>query len=159
MSKYFPYGVVGPSTIPDVADKILNECFEIFTELNLRACLCFGLCLGFVRDGGYIEGDNDLDLVVISQTGGLMPNLMEAMTAHGFTLKQTYPPPPNNVHFIKDGILVDIYLRTGGEYIDQFDEVRYKGSMYPIPSPIGAYLTECYGDWKTKADEETKYYG
>ena len=63
--KKYPYGIVGPSTIPETADRVLDEFFQIAKQLKIRTCLSAGLCLGFVRDGGYIEGDNDLDVIVI----------------------------------------------------------------------------------------------
>lgn len=35
----------------------------------------------------------------------------------------------------------------------------YKGREYPVPSPVGEYLSACYLSWKAKEDEVTHYYG
>ena len=155
--KWKPYGTEEPGEIPEVADRVLDEFFCIMKGLKLWAYLAFGLCLGFVRDKAYILGDNDLDLVVLTQTGGLTPDVNEALEKHGFVRKMSYPMPSGNTHFVKDGILLDIYFRTGGKYYGVRGRVRYKGRVYPIPYNTDEYLTECYGDWRTKGTVSARY--
>ena len=48
------------------ADEILEDFDSAARSLNLKPFLLAGTCLGMVRDGGYIENDNDMDLGVIS---------------------------------------------------------------------------------------------
>ena len=149
MGKYFPYGIKGPSTIPAVADTILDEFIGIAKELRLPVYLAFGLCLGFVRDKGYIVGDNDLDVAVVTPTGGFTPDMGDMLKKHGFTRKQAYPPPSNNTHFIKNNILLDIYSRNNGGFYIAGSTVEYKKRVYPVPHPVEAYLTNVYDTWKT----------
>lgn len=156
--KRYPYGIVGPSTIPEVADKVLDEFFEIAERLRIRACLAAGLCLGFVRDGGYIDGDNDLDMVAIC-TGDERNNLTNALKEHDFNVGRSFPPPHNNAHFHKNRILVDIYFRALGEYYSQFGSVQYKGKSYPVPHPVEKYLSVCYTNWRVKENQAIRYYG
>ena len=68
--KIHPYGTVNPISLAVVADDVLDEFFEIANRLKIKAFLMYGLCLGFVRDGEYIEGDNDLDVGVICNKKG-----------------------------------------------------------------------------------------
>ena len=159
MSKYFPYEVKAPKSIPEIADGVLDEFFAVVDKLNIRACLAYGSCLGFVRDGGYIDGDNDHDVVVILQTDELRTKLSESLTEHGFVIGQKYPPPLNNTHFVKNGVLLDIYFRADGEYYKKFGYVEYKGKKYPVPHPVEEYLSKCYTNWKVPSDEMGHYFG
>jgi len=156
--KKYPYGIVGPSIIPKTTDKVLDEFFQITKQLKIRTCLAAGLCLGFVRDGGYIDGDNDLDMVAIC-TDDERNKLTNALKEHGFDAGRSFPPPHNNAHFHKNRILVDIYFRTPGKYYSQFGSVVYKGKSYPVPYPVEKYLSTCYTNWRVKENQAIQYYG
>ena len=155
--KKHPYGIVDPSIIPETADKILDDFFQITEQLKIRSCLAAGLCLGFVRDGGYIDGDNDLDVVAIC-VGDKKDKLINTLKEHNFSLGRSFPPPHNNAHFHKDKILIDIFFREAKRFYSEFESVQYKGKLYPIPSPIGEYLSTCYTNWKIKEDEVIHYW-
>lgn len=155
--KKYPYGIVGPSTIPETADRVLDEFFQIAKQLKIRTCLSAGLCLGFVRDGGYIDGDNDLDVVAIC-SGDKRDELINSLKEHDFIPGRSFPPPHNNAHFHKDKILVDIFFREEKGFYSQFESVQYKGKLYPIPNPIEGYLSICYTNWKVKENEAIHYW-
>lgn len=156
--KHSPYGILEPIKISGIADKILDEFFQIIKQLKIRACLAYGLCLGLIRDGAYIEGDNDLDMVVVSN-GEEKIRLIDTLKKNGFTQGRSFSPPYNNTHFHKDRILIDIYFRESNGFYSNFDSVQYKGKTYPTPSPIKKYLTACYSNWQIKEDKATRYYG
>jgi len=156
--KCFPYGVVGPSKILDIADSILDEFFQIAGRLEIKACLAFGLCLGFVRDGGYIDGDNDLDVVVVIPSEEVKMTLVNELIKCGFKQGESYPMPSYNVHFYKNEILLDIYFRQQGKFYLNFDTVKYNDKTYPVPHPVEEYLGACYSNWKVKEEQETRYY-
>ena len=155
--KHYPYGILEPMKIPEIADTILDEFFQIAEQLKIRACLAYGLCLGFVRDGAYIKGDNDLDIIVVSNKKEKI-KLIDALEKNGFTQGRSFSPPRNNTHFHKDRILVDIYFRELKKFYSNFDSVQYKGKTYSTPSPIEEYLSACYSNWKIKEEEATHYY-
>ena len=155
--KQYPYGILEPADIPEIADRILGKFFQIAKQSKIRACLAYGLCLGFVRDGTYIEGDNDLDIIVVNN-GEEKSKLIDAFEKNGFTQGRSFSPPYNNTHFHKDRILVDIYFRELKKFYSNFDSVQYKGKAYPTPSPIEEYLSACYTNWKIKEGEATHYY-
>jgi len=155
--KQYPYGILEPADIPEIADKILDEFFQITRQLKIRACLAYGLCLGLVRDGSYIEGDNDLDVIVIGN-GEEKTRLAAILEKNGFTQGRSFSSPYNNTHFHKDRILVDIYFRKLKRFYSDFDSVQYGKKTYPTPGPIEEYLSACYSNWKIKEDEATRYY-
>ena len=157
MGKDFPYGIVCLCTAPVVADKVLSECFKLAESIHLRICLAYGLCLGFVRDGGYIVGDNDLDMIAITDTGGPTPFVDKAFIDAGFKRGASFPPPLSNVHYHKGRILVDIHFRESVNLYRKFDVVTYKGILYATPHPIDAYLVACYGDWRKKGTKSATY--
>ena len=94
--KKHPYGIIDPSLQIDVADSILDEIFQITQELKIKACLVFGLCLGFVREGNYLENDNDLDVGVICN-GENKSTLIDSLKKNGFNQGRSYCY--NNTHF------------------------------------------------------------
>ena len=144
-----PYGTVSPALHPAVADSVLDEFFQIIKQLKMVAVLEYGLCLGFVRDGKYIEGDNDLDVGVVcsdSKKRKLITRLEEQGFIRGRSFYQS------NTHFYKNKILVDVHFRTSDYgFYTKLENVSYKGKEYPVPSPVGAYLTIRYSNWQIKA--------
>lgn len=155
--KRHPYGIIDPSLRVNIADSILDEFFQITKQLGIKACLAAGLCLGFVRDGGYIDGDNDLDVIVIC-IGDKRDKLISTLKEHDFIPGRSFPSPHNNAHFHKDKILVDIFFREEKGFYSQFESVQYKEKFYPIPSPIEGYLSICYTNWKVKENEAIHYW-
>ena len=156
MANIFPYGTVEPAKAVKAADKVLNNYFTIARGLGIPSCLAYGLCLGFIRDGGYISGDNDLDVVAITPTNWLTQELLDALTANGFKRGEVFHPPHNNAHFHRDNILLDIFFRKPETYYGVFDTVMYGGGIYPVPYPVEDYLVANYDNWKVKADRDGK---
>jgi len=147
IDKQFPYGVTSPASIPETADRVLDEYFEITARLGIRAAIILGVCCALYRDGEYFPGDNDIDVVAIVGDDLDRKYLIKKLIAAGFLMGRTYRT--NNTHFVKDGILLDVFWRTGREpFYREFGSVPYKTTAYPIPSPIDEYLTACYGDWR-----------
>ncbi len=153
--KKHPYGTIDPFSRVDIADNIMDEIFQIAGQLKMKAFLVFGLCLGFIREGGYIEGDNDLDIGVACN-GEEKDRMIDSLKKKGFNQGRSYRH--HNTHFHKNKILVDIYFLESKGFYSSFDSVEYKGKTYPVPSPVKEYLSTCYTNWKIKEDEVTHYY-
>jgi len=148
--KQFPYGIVSPAAIPDVADSILDEYFSITEKLGIKACLALGLCLGFVRDGAYLIGDNDLDVIAIVNQQERIA-LTNAMINSDY-FQGLYFAGTENAHFVKRRILVDIYFRTATGFYAELGGVNYRGKTYPVPLQFDQYLTTCYSNWRVPGD-------
>lgn len=154
---FMPYGVVSPATIPDVADAILAEYFDLTYKLGIKAAIILGTCLGFYRDGTYLPGDNDLDVVAIADDED-RAYLTKKLIASGYLMGRSYPS--SNTHFVKDGILLDVFWRKAEGFYAEFGGVPYKSTAYPIPAKTDEYLTVCYRDWRDKSNiVESKYEG
>lgn len=133
-----------PFIIPESADKMLSEYFDVAEDLGTRTCLYYGTVLGFVRDNAYIEGDNDIDIAVF---GGL-PALSAGLIKAGFTYLVL---AKNNIHFMKYQVLLDIYFNDFRlQFFHQFDKIIYKDRSYFVPHPVFDYLEDRYGNWRVK---------
>lgn len=151
--KKHPYGIIDPFLQVDVADIILDEFFQITGQLKIKACLVFGLCLGFVREGKYLENDNDLDVGVICN-GENKNMLINALKKNGFNQGRSYR---HNTHFHKNKVLVDIFFLEAKGFYSNFDSVQYKGKAYPVPCPVKEFLNACYSNWKIKEMQKARY--
>ena len=150
--KLFPYDTIGIAEIPDIADRILDEYFRITSKLGIRACLIYGVCLGFVRDGDYLAVDNDLDVAAIVNEEKWIA-LTQAMVGNGFEQKDVFPLD-QHTHFVKDRILVDVFWRKAKGFYSEFESIECKGKSYPVPAPIDEYLTAVYGgNWRVDDPE------
>lgn len=157
--RHLPKGVIEPFLNADIADNVLNEAFRITNELKIKAFLVFGTCLGFVRDGGHIKGDDDIDIGVICPEGK-KDMLTGAFLENGFTRNmKRFERYHSNFHFYKDKILMDIYFCEEGKFYSRLESILHKGIKYPIPYPVDKYLSTCYSNWKVKEKQVTQYYG
>lgn len=125
----------------EIADEVLMDVVDEAATLNAPVCLMYGVCLGFVRDGGYVPYDNDIDIHVYT-TVNEWKRLMCSLKKRGFVI------PDNNdgAHIIKNKIMVDISRLD--EPSPQFDVVTYNGIQFNVPHPVEAYLESVYGDWQ-----------
>lgn len=141
------YGNIDPFKIPDTADKVLNEYWDIADALKIETFLFEGTCLGFVRDGGYIIADNDIDVGIL----GSLEELTARLVKDGFEHKTDWCE--KHRHFLKYSILLDVSYPLHPwqlELLHSFDKVTYKGRAYNVPHPVEDYLKQNYGDWRIK---------
>jgi len=153
-----PNGRIDPFEQVDIADNVLNEVFRTTERLKVKAFLMYGTCLGFIRDGGYIKGDNDLDIGVICRKKK-MKKLIRRLMKNGFTQRGRFWRYRNNIHVYKDRILIDFYFCKSGEFYSSLEYVQYKGKKYPVPCPVKQYLSACYSNWEKKEKQVSHYYG
>ena len=143
--RYHPYGNIDPFRAPEAADKVLTEYWDIAESMKIKTFLYYGTCLGIVRDGGYIIGDNDIDVGIL---GDRIGELATMLIKSGFEKKRQHK---RNWHFFKYDILLDIYFGIRNlRFLQPLGEVTYKGRVYTVPHPVGGYLEGLYGDWKIK---------
>lgn len=150
--------IIEPFLWDEIADETLNEVFLITEQIEIKAFLAFGTCLGLIRDGGYIKGDNDLDIGIICEKRE-RKILANSLEENGFIAgrgkrRNHYAKR----HFFKNDILVDIFFYLAGKFYSNFDYVQYKEEMYALPHPVEEYLSACYSNWKTKENETAHYY-
>ena len=141
--------MANPCDVIETADKVLDEFVAVAESLRIKYFLYLGTCLGFIRDGGYIKGDNDIDVAVICNSQEL-EKLFEVLTrGHGFKLGERRGA---NCHFHKDGILLDVWFKSGDKikpFLESPQIFLYKDKKYNIPNPVEGFLRLHYGsNWR-----------
>lgn len=153
----------------DHADSALNLFADVAGALGLKWFLFAGTCLGLYRDGGYIEGDNDID-VGVEATEDELTQLWDALDVQGFKLgrwcentdgtknRHTYWHP-EVAHPDAGGMLVDVfYTFTEGEqnFLVNLGQITYGDRNYLVPYPVQDYLQHTYENWWEKTDRKAK---
>ena len=160
-----------PCDAPDVARGVLAELTEVLERLKIRHFICDGTLLGFVREGGFIQGDNDIDLRL--ERHAINDDLLDAIRAAGFSLlrRDWINGKQVNVALRKQGIAIDLmgtdfqpgqtvfhighYPRGILSYRQPFHGVEkrdFDGLSLWLPQNPEIELAANYGpDWRTPA--------
>lgn len=136
------------------ANKVLFEFDEIARKMGIQCFLLAGVCLGFVRDKGYIKGDNDID-VGIKCSKEKREKFFRKLEKSGFRRGAT---PGGNRHYLKNKILIDVFFRgknIQNPYADSFRKIVYNKREFNVFKKVEEYLTSKYGKWKIPIDAKT----
>lgn len=142
-----------PSTAKQDADKVLFEFDDIARKMGILYFLVAGTCLGFVRDKGYIKGDNDID-IGIKCGGEKREEFFTELQKSGF-IKDGVPCARLGInrHFLKNKILIDVFFagkNIENPYAGSFRKIVYNGRAFDIFAKAEEYLAHIYGNWKIK---------
>lgn len=156
--KYF-----NPYNVKEDADKVLEEWDDVCTELEIKHLLIYGTCLGFYRDGGYIQHDNDIDVAVVCTPAGheAMSRALLKLGFYGRVHSGTNEAVDKN--YYKREVMLGInfipvssspwalehWARDESFAFSSFDTVTYNGRMYNLIHPVEPYLEWMYGTWRT----------
>jgi len=69
----------------------LRDFMEESSKLGMRPFLMWGTLLGFIRDGGFLVHDYDIDLGIFLEDYGKKNDLIRAMTARGYRVRHDVP--------------------------------------------------------------------
>jgi len=145
----------------DSALNVLNYIDRVLKEEGISPFLISGTLLGIIRDGGFIENDNDLDIGVWSdQTNE--KNLLKLLEKHE-RFRTVYALQHMVQVTDKSGIVVDVFIHykegrnvwhgtdTHRWYNSAFTikELYFANQTYFIPGNPYEYLKENYGIWQT----------
>ena len=139
-----------PFTAKAEADKALKEFDEVANELGISHFLWGGTCLGIVRDGTWLEVDEDIDMGINCSKDD-EKKFFEKLVEKGFIRRGSYG-------LWRYGLKFDVYSRFNRGlldnylcYLEKLETVEYGGNKYPIPSPVDGFLSKKYGkDWRIK---------
>ena len=128
-------------------EKFIGEVCERLSRSNLKIFCAYGTLLGFVREGGIIPYDLDIDMGVIDEKGFSWDKLDEAMSELGFKVRhyflykntiteKTYEKEKVTIDFfrykkVKDELKGFVYFKD--ETISYKDEDDYSVKINRIP--------------------------
>jgi len=162
--------MVNPCDAKEKADQVLRLLKSTVESLGCDLVLLRGTCLGFVRDGDFIENDNDIDVGIIS---GSLECLGEEKEIVSERLLEAGFKCPNPVllagqeHWWAHNSDIMFCIRWIFEFpnapgfshlcfLKSFDEVTYNEETYNVPHPVEVYFgyfyrPELYGGvgWRT----------
>lgn len=149
---------INPCSDKDKADKVLFEFDDLAKSCGIEYTLLVGTCLGFVRDGGYIKGDNDIDVSVKCEETK-RERFFDKLKEHSFA-RNTIPGgmKGENNHFLKSGILMDVWhgKYANSKFLSELKEIEYEGRKFKIPKDVEGYLKYTYGNWRVPAKTKPK---
>lgn len=148
---------VCPYDAPEIADSILETVDDLCEEFDLTFFLFAGVCLGFYREGDYIERDNDIDIAIIANKTEYL-SLIKRLLQLDF--QESVFEPYKLLHLRRNNMLLDL-RRVGKAFpyvvpsprqytFRKFDIITHCGRDYNVPGPIEKYLEHNYGEWKVQ---------
>ncbi len=151
-----------------VAEALLKEAKQILDQLGLAFFLRHGTCLGAVRDGAFIEWDDDLDIGSVIGLHGLTEKRVheaaEVFKEHDFDAEVIDSELHLSVDLKKFGTQMDwtcyrviddsIYqwpvIKIPASLHEDLKEIDFLGEKFHVPNPPEEYLRLKYGpDWMT----------
>lgn len=157
--------------LPNGAENVMEKCCNIIKDLDVNYRLTDGTILGLYRGGEFIAHDNDIDIDIISDNK--VKEIESIFKSIGMKLgrKVIYKGKVQQIiYYTSDYIIFDIviwHLDEDGKLYnyserdyervqnpkffkkDKLEFIEFKGSKYPMPTPIEEWLEMRYGeDWK-----------
>ena len=141
----------------------LKEILDIMNAHNIKVSPACGSLLGIVRDGNFIDWDEDIDLNILMEDIDEFKDSLWDLKERGFELFRCHRC--GHLYSItKDGEYVDFYImekispevRTNmgpdfvlDKHLVNLMDWDFKGLRIQVPIEYESYLELMYGDWKT----------
>tara|TARA_R110001606_G_scaffold319062_1_gene465945 strand:- start:24654 stop:26051 length:1398 start_codon:yes stop_codon:yes gene_type:complete len=155
-----------PATAPFTQDGALRALCEIGEVLEAHALAFFlagGTLLGFVRNGGPLGQDRDVDIGIFAEQPGI-PDIAGILRTHPAILLPPSASPGDRYFAVRcQGIAVDIFLHDRKQGAVSFGfshtpgdiqwrlapfgltSASFHGRNWMLPDPAGQYLSGLYG--------------
>ena len=163
--------VITENFVPvEIRIEIFREVYDLIIEMGLRVWITNGTLLGAIREGAFIESDDDIDMDMLE------PDFLEAMYALkeklmdlGYVVRLVDGKNPK-MNFFKEGFKTSIgALKIQGSWltrpiqkypkklVDNNLLINFYGIKCLAPHPPEAFLEHVYGpSWKIPYKEERK---
>ncbi|MCG7496848.1 hypothetical protein MHO82_08235 [Vibrio sp. Of7-15] len=166
---YFKFDINKP--LPKGAYRVMNNCCDILSKLDLKYRLTDGTVLGLYREGAFIAHDNDIDVDVFDVNEKEINKIKNEFKKNGYSIGRiatNFGLTQQVVFYNDENIIFDIlfwykngkkyenfseqgFLRAQDEkYFNDLSIFNYDNHDYFIPGHIEEWLVVRYGpDWKT----------
>ena len=153
---------------PIAAAERLIDIKRILDQLGAVFFIASGTCLGAVRDGQFIEWDDEMDMGSVIGLNGLDEKTIDrgiaAFEDNGYYVHVDRSSRHIGVHVVKSSIRADwtchrivgdsVFqypgVRTPLELFTQLKEIDFIGEKFLVPNPPEKYLETKYGpNWAT----------
>lgn len=160
------------SQIPkEIKVLVFQNTIDLLEQNGLHPFLCFGLLLGYVREGDFMDHDADFDFGFFYQPG-LVERLNSIFLKHEFDILIYEPSPWPCRLFARhrsSGLGIDIVIfneqkqvfQTYIRYLNHlivrnrskfgFKKIFFHNREIKIPHPPEVFLDENYGNWREKS--------
>ncbi len=153
---------------PTAAAERLIDIKRILDQLGAVFFIASGTCLGAIRDGQFIEWDDEMDMGSVIGLNGLDEKTIDrgiaAFEDNGYYVHVDRSSRHIGVHVVKESIRADwtchriigdsVFqypgVRTSLELFTQLKEIDFIGEKFLVPNPPEKYLETKYGsNWAT----------
>ena len=162
-----------------LGEQLLFAILDVLAERGVRCYVDHGTLLGFVRDGGLMPWDDDIDLSVLESDRDRVLDAVPTIAARlpcqnevrwsGHFMRQRkgkllgvtfvfevragaeFKPVPAAVWFtsFRNGFAEQFINLAPEHHFQSAEFVTFKGRRLAVPADWDAYLTFHYGDWRT----------
>lgn len=147
----------------DIAFLNLKDLAVVLEKHGIPLCPCFGTLLGIIRDNDFIDWDEDIDLMVLSEDKEELLDSFWDLREIGFdVIRQdrcyhTISVMRNGEYIdfnIMDSVSPELRTDYGGgfffeKHLTDLIEWDFMGLKVMIPKDYEEYLSFMYGDWRT----------
>ena len=98
--------------------EVLGNVVNILEKNGINTFCAYGTLLGFIRDGGFIKNDSDIDMGIVSTDDFSWDRLEEVLTYIGLKKTRHFELNDNITEqsYIMNGVNIDFFLYTETEY-------------------------------------------
>jgi len=162
----------------------LGEIWYVAKKIGLEFCLLDGTLLGAYRDKDFCVGDeSDIDIGILDKDYDKTTEFIEELKYYGFQNHKVFiiedklegfgiTKGENHIDVIRinkhpnrdecynfgRAQMGDSSIHIGcvysSKHFDYFDTIRFYGMDFNIPNNVESFLTNQYGDWKTKVHRD-----
>ena len=141
----------------------LKVILDVLRSHNISVSPACGSLLGIIRDGNFIDWDEDIDLNILMEDVEKLKDSLWDLKDHGFELFR-FDRCGHLYSITKNGEYVDFYMmekispevRTNmgpdfvlDKHLTNLIDWNFRGLTIQVPKEYEAYLELMYGDWRT----------
>ena len=147
----------------EIAFENLKIVMRVLRDSGIRVSPAYGTLLGIIREGNFIEWDEDIDLFVLNEDKEKLLDAFWTMKAEGLDLVRV-ERCDHLYSVMRNGEYIDFYImdnispeiRTGygdlfmfEKYLTDLVDWNFRGLTISVPREYEECLTFLYGDWRT----------